>query len=250
VIPIPYRDELPRTRPPVVTITIIVLNVAAFAFELWHGIDLSTLEYGAIPAWILHHRQTGVIHLEGVGRVILHQEVPPPYTILTSMFLHGGWLHIIGNLWFLWIFGDNVEDAMGRRRYALFYLACGIAAALTQIVATPTSAEPMVGASGAIAGVLGAYAVTFPRARVRCIWILIIFITTITLPAWVLLGLWFLSQFFLPLGSGVAWMAHVGGFVVGALLMLVLRQRRPRPGARRSQPPVPTPAPLGPWDFR
>jgi membrane associated rhomboid family serine protease len=131
-------------------------------------------------------------------------------------------------MWYLWIFGDNDEEAMGHLRYLFFYLLCGVAAALAQILSSPASTMPMVGASGAIAGVLGAYALLYPRARVRCLWVLIIFITTVTIPAWLLLGIWFLSQFFVPMGSGVAWMAHVGGFVTGLILVRLFARKRPR----------------------
>src|SRR5258706_298791 len=116
MIPIPISDENPTARFPAVTVLIIVANVAVWLFELQHGVDLSTLDYGLIPSWLLHGTRDGQLRLPGLGRVVLHQEVPPPWTILTSMFLHGGWLHIIGNMWFLWIFGDNVEDAMGSVR--------------------------------------------------------------------------------------------------------------------------------------
>jgi membrane associated rhomboid family serine protease len=227
VVPLPIRDDIPAERYPVVTVALIVANAIAWMFELGHGVDLSTLDYGAIPSWVLHGVRDGRLLLPGIGAVQLHQEVPQPLTVLTAMFMHGSWLHIIGNMWFLWIFGDNVEDSMGRPRFVVFYLLCGLVAAMAQILASPTSTMPMVGASGAIAGVLGAYLRLYPRARVRCLWILIIFITTIELPAWLLLGLWLLSQFFVPMGSGIAWMAHVGGFVAGFLLIGLFSRRRP-----------------------
>ncbi len=228
MIPIPYADENPRRGFPLITTALILVNVIAWVFELAHGVDLATLDYGAIPSFVLHGTRDGWIRLPEYGRVLLHQEVPEPLPILTSMFMHGSWMHIIGNMWFLWIFGDNVEDAMGPIRYLLFYLICGFAAAMAQILATPTSTMPMVGASGAIAGVLGAYLVLYPRAQVKCIWILIVFITTIRVPAWFLLGVWFLSQFLIP-GPGVAWMAHVGGFITGmALVKLFARNTPPR----------------------
>jgi membrane associated rhomboid family serine protease len=226
VIPLPIRDDTPTSRVPIVTVCIIVLNVVAWFYELSHGVALSTYDYGAIPYWVLHGVRDGRIYIPGEGTAILHQEVPQPFTVLSSMFMHGGWAHIIGNMWFLWIFGDNVEDAMGRFRFVIFYLVCGIVAAFAQILATPTSTVPMVGASGAIAGVLGGYALMYPRARVHCLWVLIIFITTIELPAWLLLGVWFASQFFMP-GPGVAWMAHVGGFLAGLGLVRLFARSRP-----------------------
>jgi len=227
MIPLPIRDDNPTSRTPVVTYALIGLNVLAWFFELSNGVFQSTFQLGAIPQFIFHGVRDGVIVLQRQS-LQLHQLVPWPFSIFTSMFMHGSWLHIIGNMWFLYIFGDNVEEAMGRAKYLVFYLVCGVAAAGAQILASADSSFPMVGASGAIAGVLGAYLILYPHARVKCLWVLIIFITFIWVPAWLLLGLWFLSQFFLPMGSGVAWMAHVGGFVAGlALVKLFARRRQP-----------------------
>jgi len=131
-------------------------------------------------------------------------------------------------MWFLWIFGDNLEDRMGPVRYILFYLVCGILAAGTQVLATPDSVAPMVGASGAIAGVLGGYILLYPTARVRCLWVLIVFVTTVRIPAFILLGFWFLSQFLTPMDSGVAWQAHVGGFLAGLALVKLFIDEEPR----------------------
>jgi membrane associated rhomboid family serine protease len=221
----PISDENPRTRVPVVTIGIIVLNTLIWLWTYFvHGVPLATLDYGAIPSWVLHHVRDGQLLLPDGAAVMLHQEVPWPFTILTSMFMHGGWMHIIGNMWFLWIFGDNLEDRLGPVRYLVFYLLVGFAAAAAQILASPSSAVPMVGASGAIAGVMGGYLLLYPQARVRCLAILIVFITTLRVPAWIVLGFWFLSQFFVSAQSGVAWMAHVGGFIAGvALVKLFIR---------------------------
>ncbi len=231
MIPLPLSADVPRPRFHAMTLALIAVNAAVWLFELVHGVPLATLDYGLIPAWLVHGIRDGPIVLPGLGEAWLHQEVPYPWTVLTSMFLHGGWLHIVGNMWFLWIFGEGVEGAMGAVRFLAFYLLCGLAAALAQVLVTPSSAQPMVGASGAIAGVLGAYLLLYPRARVRCLWVLVVFVTFVNVPAWVLLGLWFVSQFFVPMGSGIAWMAHVGGFLVG-LGMVRLFASRPRPGAR------------------
>jgi membrane associated rhomboid family serine protease len=236
VIPLPISDENPAVRKPVVTMVLIALNVAAWLFELSHGVDRSTLEFGLIPRWILSGATSGVLQLPGMEALPLEQPLAWPATLLTSMFMHGSWMHIIGNMWFLWIFGDNVEDAMGPLKYLVFYLGCGVAAATAQIVSGPSSLVPMVGASGAIAGVLGAYLMLYPHARVRCLWILIIIVTTIYVPAWLLLGLWFVSQFFMP-GPGVAWMAHVGGFATGFLLVRLFVQHKP-PRRRDKFPPL------------
>jgi membrane associated rhomboid family serine protease len=151
------------------------------------------------------------------------------YTPLTSMFLHGGWFHLIGNMWFLWLFGNNVEDSMGRGRYLGFYLLCGVAAAAAQTFVSPASIVPMVGASGAISGVMGAYVVLYPRVRVHMLVILFVFITRIAVPAYLMLGYWFLLQLFggsMAQGEGgVAFWAHVGGFVAGALLISMFKDR-------------------------
>jgi membrane associated rhomboid family serine protease len=215
---IPIRDHNPRSRFPAVTLLIIAANVACFLYEL----HLTTgqqrnllLTAGAIPYEIINRVDIGPRNL-----------FPWPATIWTSMFLHGGWMHLIGNMWFLWVFGDNVEDAMGPFRYAFFYLAAGTVGALVQAFAMPDSFVPMIGASGAIAGVLGGYIMLYPRARILTLvgWFFI------DLPAWFFLGIWFLLQFFTPIGSGVAWMAHVGGFLAGiGTVRLLARRQRPRP---------------------
>jgi membrane associated rhomboid family serine protease len=226
----PISDENPRERTPVITIAIIVMNVLVWIYELAHGVSLSTLDYGAIPSWLVHHVRDGELLLPSGESVFLHQEVPWPLTVLTSMFMHGSWLHIIGNMWFFWIFGDNLEDRMGPVRFLIFYLLCGFTAAGAQILASPDGTMPMVGASGAIAGVMGGYVLLYPQARVRCIAILIVFVTTLRVPAWLWLGVWFLSQFLIPSSSGIAWMAHVGGFVCGlALVKLFVRTPPPAP---------------------
>jgi membrane associated rhomboid family serine protease len=197
-------------------------------WQLPLGLQESVLRGGAIPYEIFTFSDIG-----------LRAVAPPPLTVLTSMFLHGGWLHIASNLLFLWIFGNNVEDALGRPRFLLFYLLSGIAAALAQSLAQAVAGDlevPMVGASGAIAGVLAAYVSLFPHARVRTLILLVVFVFFQDLPAWLLIGLWFLQQlwsaFATGTGSGVAFMAHVGGFVAGLLLVRVMG-RHPGWRARR-----------------
>ena len=148
------------------------------------------------------------------------------------MFLHGGWMHLIGNMWFLWLFGDNVEDALGRFRYLVFYFVVGTVAALAQCFAMPDSTAPMIGASGAIAGVLGGYVMLYPRARI--VTFVVPFCDLVDIPAWIFLGIWFLSQFLLGAGSGMAWMAHVGGFLAGIGLVRLLA-RAAQAHARRGR---------------
>jgi membrane associated rhomboid family serine protease len=195
----------------VVTLVLIALNVLVFFHEI-------TLDPIQLNRFILHY---------GLVPDRLHV-----YQLLTSMFIHGGWLHILGNMWFLWVFGPGVEDAIGHTRYLIFYLACGIAAALANVVASPFSPVPTVGASGAIAGVMGAYLIKFPRARIVTLVFIIVFLTTLDIPAAFLLLYWFAIQFFNGFGSigggsqvargDVAWFAHIGGFIAGMLLILVM----------------------------
>ena len=198
----PIRDTQRSYSFPIVTIVLIAVNLLAFLFELTLDPDLRDR-----------------FHIEN---------------IFTSMFLHGGWLHVLGNMWFLWIFGDNVEDVLGHARYLLFYLACGTAAAVTQVVFSLDSRVPMVGASGAIAGVMGAYLVKFPRARIETIAFIFFFITRFDVPAWLMLIYWFATQFLNGVGSigytqvnegGTAFLAHVGGFVAGILLIYLMAPR-------------------------
>jgi membrane associated rhomboid family serine protease len=210
---IPLRDVIPSRTTPYITVTIIVLNTLAWFREL------------SLPADVLPR----FLQMYGV--------VPAQFnalTLVTSMFLHGSWMHVIGNMWYLWIFGDNVEDRVGHGRFIVFYLFCGMAAAIGQIFIDPGSRLPMVGASGAIAGVMGAYFVLYPRSRVLTLIPLIIFWEVIELPATVLLGFWFLMQLFSAGaiavtsstgGGGVAFMAHAAGFLCGAAGIFVFRQR-------------------------
>ncbi|MGH0035258.1 MAG: rhomboid family intramembrane serine protease [Myxococcota bacterium] len=224
----PIRDENPTLRTPVATIAIIALNVASWVFvqQLGSGDAMarSLCLYGLIPGDLLASVPAGTVVPLGDARCVLQGD-GSPVTLVTSMFLHGGWFHLIGNLWFLWIFGDNVEDAMGPDRFALFYLLCGLAAAVAQIATDVQSALPMVGASGAIGGVMGAYARLYPRTRIHTVLFFGFFFTTISIPAIAMLGYWFLIQILggLPAlaseGGGVAFWAHIGGFVAGIALI-------------------------------
>ena len=203
----PYKDDNPKILVPYVTYGLIGLNLFIFLFQFSAGMKDPEAEaiiiytFGLIPA------QFSIL------------------TIFTSMFLHGGISHIIGNMWFLWLFGDNVESILGHVKYAIFYMLCGIIAAVTQILVNPSSEIPMVGASGAIAGVLGLYMMRFPHARVHVFAFIIIFFTTFRVPAIIVLGFWFFNQLTNGMGSlgldttgGVAWFAHIGGFITGIML--------------------------------
>ena len=204
---IPLRDHNPRLRFPAVTLLLIGINAVAWLYEISLGERARAalvLAGGAIPYEIVNHVDIGPRNL-----------LPVPGSILTSMFLHGGWMHLIGNMWFLWIFGDNIEETLGTIRYVLFYLLTGTVGALAQSYSMPDSLVPMVGASGAVAGILGGYVMLYPRAKVVTLIPIPLLWPVLDLPAWFFLGLWFLGQFLLPTGSGVAWMAHVGGFLAG-----------------------------------
>jgi membrane associated rhomboid family serine protease len=208
----PIHDDQPRYSKPVITILLIVLNVAVFLHEM--QLDDFSRNYfighfGLIPERLSHNY----------------------LSLITSQFLHGGWLHIIGNMLFLWAFGRSLEDAMGGLKFLVFYLLCGIAAGLTQVFFNLGSHVPTVGASGAIAGVMGAYLLKFPRARILSVVFIVVFITRIDIPAIFLIPYWFLIQLFNGVGSigysnvaegGTAWFAHIGGFLSGLLLVNVM----------------------------
>jgi len=221
IFALPLYDDNPIRHPPLATYTLIGMCLGAFLWQLGQNPHAVALEYGMIPA-----RLFGFAELPPDLTV-----VPAWATIFTSMFMHGGWLHLGGNMLFLWIFGNNVEDLLGRGRYLVLYFSSGLAAALVQALSAEHSHVPMIGASGAIAGVLGAYFVTYPRANVHCFVWVVIFFWIVTVPAWVLLGVWFLMQLLSglsvgPSDPGVAFWAHVGGFGTGIILYLLLRPPR------------------------
>ena len=217
---IPLRDSQPSYSKPLVTIALIAVNTLVFLFQVTldpFSLNHFIMSFGLVPDRLQWS------------------------ALVTSMFLHGGWLHLIGNMWFLWIYGDNVEDILGHGKFLLFYLLCGIAAGLFHVVFNGDSRLPTVGASGAIAGVMGAYMVKFPRSRIITLVFIFFFVTTMEIPASVMLVYWFVVQFFSGVGSigyshlsqgGVAWFAHVGGFLAGIGLIFALRpqdryRRRP-----------------------
>jgi membrane associated rhomboid family serine protease len=230
----PIRDENPTARRPLATAALVVLNAASWLYLQGLGstrpLAASLCHYGLIPGDLFGIVEPGTRVELGEGLACVLDGQGAWVTVLTSMFMHGGWFHLIGNMWFLWIFGDNVEDAMGRLRFLVFYLLCGIAAAAAQAATDPTSSVPMVGASGAIGGVMGAYWRLFPRAHVHTLLVLGFYVTTLSLPASFMLGYWFLIQIAggLPsltgLSGGVAFWAHVGGFLAGVLLVGAFRR--------------------------
>ena len=217
----PYKDDNPTDTFPFVTIGIIGLNILVFLFQLILDIDGRRIvyAYGAIP----HN----IVTLESV------QPIHPLITIFTSMFMHGGLLHIFGNMLYLWIFGNNIEDRLGHFRYLVFYLFCGILAALSHTVSAPDSTVPMIGASGAVSGVLGSYILLFPMARVHTLIFLGFFVQSVQIPALIVIGFWAIIQFVnglimqgAPNQGGIAWLAHAGGFLAGLITIKLWLPRR------------------------
>ncbi len=247
---IPLHDDNPTTRTPIVTVALIAACVLVYLWQTSLGPQAgqaAVYSFGFIPAVVF----------EGVTLPAELVRVPAGLTLLTSMFLHGGFMHLAGNMLYLWVFGNNIEDVCGHLRFVLFYLLCGLVAALAQALPNPASEIPMIGASGAISGVLGAYLLLFPHARVRVLIPLgLVFFTTVR-AGW-LLGFWFIFQLLSglgtrPAGGGVAFWAHVGGFIAGLALILVLRDKqfRSRLGNRRrgrSRLPETTRRRPGPWN--
>src|SRR3990167_700449 len=223
---IPLHDDNPTTIKPYITIAVIALATLVFLWQLSlgaRGFEVAVLSLGVIPATLL-------------GGQSLPPElalVPPTMTVFTSMFLHGGWMHLIGNMLYLWIFGNNVEDAMGHVRFVIFYLLCGITAVFAQALPNADSTIPMIGASGAISGVLGAYLLLYPRAHVLVLVPMGFFTRTMYLPAMVVLGFWFVLQLINsaladPGKGGVAFGAHIGGFVAGMVMLPLFKYRHVR----------------------
>ena len=215
----PLKDDIPTEKPPIITIALIILNGLIFFYQISLGQEFEyfIIKLGAIPYEITHQSE-----------LTPEAAFPVNMTLLTAMFLHGGWFHIIGNMLYLWIFGNNIEDKLGHFKFIIFYLLSGIIASLVYILTNPNSTIPMVGASGAIAGVLGAYLLKFPKARVLTLIFIGWFIRIVKIPAFYVLGFWFIIQLIngLPalgqdVSGGVAWFAHIGGFLAGMGLFKV-----------------------------
>ena len=229
----PIKDENPTILTPVVTVGIIVVNVVVWLLVQQMGtepgLSQSVCQLGLIPGEFLHRLPAGTQLPMGPDVTCELGGGATWYTPVTSMFMHGGWLHLIGNMWFLWVFGNNIEDSMGHFRFLIFYLLCGLLAAGTQVAVQPSSAIPMVGASGAISAVMGAYIVLYPRVKVHMLIFLGIFVTTVQVPAVWMLGYWFFLQIVggIPAlaseSGGVAFWAHAGGFIAGAILIFLFK---------------------------
>jgi membrane associated rhomboid family serine protease len=225
---IPIRDDNPIRQTPYVTIALIAINTAVYFYQLFlghAGNEAFIYRYGVIPYEITHFREI-------TGFAKFDTPFPNIFTLFSAMFIHGGFFHLFSNMLYLWIFGDNVEYILGRVRFILFYLATGIAASLLHVLMQPSSTIPMIGASGAISGVLGAYFLRFPKARVQVLVFFFFFVQMISIPAVFVLGFWFLIQLMnafssigMPGSGGVAWFAHVGGFLAGMYLVKKMQKR-------------------------
>jgi len=223
----PLRDTIPSRSFPIVTLFLIITNSIIFIYELFLGpaLDQFLNTFGVIPVFYRQAIQENPIQI-----------IPGIIPIFSSIFLHGGWMHVISNMWYLWIFGDNVEDRTGHLRFLLFYLLCGVLATLAHIITNPLSAVPTIGASGAIAGVMGAYFILYPRARIVTLIFLFIFVQIVEIPALFFLGFWVILQILSGAfttgltkeSGGVAWWAHIGGFLVGFLLIFIFKKTRSR----------------------
>jgi membrane associated rhomboid family serine protease len=234
---IPYHDENETQRPAYVTMTLIALNVLSWLILQGAGAEgplaTSVCNLGLIAGELTGSAPVGAGFPMGEGLVCVTDPGPQLSRVFTSMFMHGSWMHLIGNMWFLWLFGNNIEDSMTRGRFLAFYLMCGVAAALFQVVTDPASVVPMVGASGAISGVMGGYLVLYPNVRVFTLVPLGFMMTTMAVPAWLMLVYWAFIQLVSGVtvigeasGGGVAFWAHIGGFIAGVALVMLFRQRR------------------------
>jgi len=219
----PLKDDNPTNTFPIMTVGLILANCLVFYHQLTLSLPASQrfiFEWGAIPYQIVH------------GEVLYGRGLFPPFfTLFSSMFLHGGFMHLIGNMLYLWIFGNNIEDTLGHLRFLIFYLLTGLSAALLQVFSDPQSTTPMIGASGAVAGVLGAYLLLFPHARILTLMFIFVFIRMIRVPALVVLGFWFFIQLLgITAGAetGVAFFAHIGGFVAGLVMVKIFQPQRAR----------------------
>lgn len=223
---IPLKDENPTSRFPFITIFFIALNIVIFFYQFFspQALQYFIFKMGAIPYELTHFRPVSVVIYESQESLT---RLSPPLTLLTSMFLHGNLFHLFWNMLYLWIFGNNIEDFLGPIRFIIFYIISGFGASLVHIIFNPNSQIPVIGASGAIAGVLGAYLILYPRARVLTLVFLFFFIRIMLIPAAFFLGLWFLFQVLnIGIGGGVAWFAHIGGFLVGIALIKIYSRRR------------------------
>lgn len=231
----PIKDYNPTKKTAYITIILIIINVVVFFYQSALSekpFRLHIAESAMVPYEVTHFKNVSVpIGQDRWGRTfILKRDISPFVSILTSIFMHGSLMHLLGNMLFLWIFGNNIEDYLGKIRFIFFYLACGIGASLIHILFHFNSTVPVIGASGAVSGVMGAYLILYPYAKVRTLLFILIFITFVDIPAFVFLIVWFIFQLlYAGSGSGIAWMAHVGGFIIGIILIKQARKMKKKP---------------------
>lgn len=229
---LPIKDYNPTRRTAYLTIILIIINVGVFFYQGYFSrkpFDLHIAESAMVPYEITHQENVNLpVGVDRWGRTLGYKrDISPFLSILTSIFMHGSLMHLIGNMLFLWIFGNNIEDHLGKVKFIIFYLAAGIGASLIHVLFHFNSVVPVIGASGAVSGVMGAYLILYPHAKVRTLVFIFIIITFMDIPAFLFLIVWFVFQFFYAgSGSGVAWMAHVGGFVIGILLIKLMGNRQ------------------------
>jgi membrane associated rhomboid family serine protease len=232
----PIKDYNPTRNTAYITILFIAINVVVFLYQaVLSGKPLTyhVAHSAMVPAEITHLKNMPVpVGRDRSGRTLhyMGRDIFPPLTLFTSMFMHGSFMHLFGNMLFLWIFGNNIEDYLGKLRFIFFYLAAGVGAALAHILFNINSDIPVLGASGAVSGVMGAYLILYPHAKVRTLLFLFFIVTFVDIPAYIFLFVWFAFQFFYIGGSGIAWLAHVGGFIIGILIIKAMQRR---PGIRR-----------------
>ncbi len=228
----PIKDYNPTRKVAYVTIAIIVLNVLVFIYQNYiasAGLNHFVSYYSLVPHEITHSENVKIfVERDMFGNpVLLNRTISPILSIVSSMFMHGSIMHLLGNMLFLWIFGNNIEDYLGKILFVFFYFAVGTGAALFHIVFNWNSLVPVIGASGAVSGVMGAYLILYNKAKIKTLVFIFIFITFIDIPAGVLLVLWFIFQFFYSSGGGIAWLAHVGGFILGVILIIIAKKKIP-----------------------
>lgn len=231
----PIKDYNPTQKTAYVTIFLIIINVGVFFYQGFlsqQQFEIHIAESAMVPYEVTHLKNVSLpVGVDRWGRrVVLKRDISPILSILTSIFMHGSFWHLFGNMLFLWIFGNNIEDYLGKVKFIFFYLACGVGASLVHVLFHANSIVPVIGASGAVSGVMGAYLILYPQARVRTLVFIFIFITFMDVPAFVFLIVWFVFQFFYAgASSGVAWVAHVGGFIIGIILIKWMKKRTRRP---------------------
>lgn len=229
---LPVKDYNPTRSTSFITILLIIINVGVFLYQSVLSekpFEFHIAESAMVPYEVTHFQNVNLpLGVDRWGRTVgVKRDISPFFSILTSIFMHGSLMHLIGNMLFLWIFGNNIEDHLGKVRFIFFYLIAGIGASLIHVLFNFDSLVPVIGASGAVSGVMGAYLILYPHARIRTLVFILILITFVDIPAFIFLIIWFVFQFFYAgSGSGIAWMAHVGGFIIGIILIKLMRNKR------------------------